>query len=169
MEQLFEVTSHYTYEELKRYNRFYRIRKVYPRILLFLLLMSALGVIVIFAGNQTIGLAIIAGLLLGIIVSIIIRAARLPKALKNMPMFDKAVTVRFYENRITAEYDNTRIEYDHARIKRVYETNDDFYIFAQSVGGIIIAKQNCSEQLSEYIRGLDPAKKKIQEMTDEKF
>ncbi len=160
MEQLFEVTSRYTYEELKRYNRFYRIRKVYPRIALFLLLMAALGVIVMIAGSAAIGWAIIVGLLLGIIVSIIIRAVGLPKALKNMPMFDKAVTVRFFENSVTAEYDNTRVEYDRARIKRVYETNDDFYILAQSVGGIIIAKQNCSEQLSEYIRGLAPARKK---------
>lgn len=159
MEQLFEVTTRYTYEELKRYNRFYRIRKVYPRLALFLLLMAALGVIVMIAGSAAIGWAVIVGLLFGIIISIIIRTVRLPKALKNIPMFDKAVTVRFFENRITAEYDNTRIEYDRARIKRVYETGSDFYIFVQSVGGIIIAKQNCSEQLSEYIRGLAPTKK----------
>ncbi len=169
MEQLFEVTSHYTYEELKRYNRFYRIRKVYPKMLVFLLLMAAPAIKIILSGYQKMGLAIIIGLLLGTIGYVVFNAVRLPKALKNMPMFDKIVTVRFYENFITAEFDSNRVEYDHARIKRIYETNDNFYIDARSFGSIIIVKQNCSEQLSEYIRELDPVKKKIQEMTDGKF
>ena len=58
-EPMFEVTTIYTYNELRRYDSFVlnKCRHYYLRLIVFMLAFAALGVITILCGAQMIGLS----------------------------------------------------------------------------------------------------------------
>ena len=157
LEPLFETTTQYTYSEIKRYHCFVlnHIMHYYLRLIVSVLSLAALGVIVMLCGLPEIGVMIIIGSAAGVLIRITVSCVNTPKQLMKSPMLDKTVNQRFYEDRITQEHGSNHTEYLFSSIKRVYETERNFYILIDTVGGIIIAKANCSEQLSAFIRELE--------------
>ena len=103
---------------------------------------------------------IVGGTVLGVAVRITVTAVRRPKQIAKTPLLDKRVTVRFYSDHLEDDNEYSHSKFEYSMITRVCETEKDFYIMISGVGGIIIAKPNCSDELMEYIRGLDPKKKK---------
>lgn len=159
---MFEVTTRYTYYELRRYDSFMlnKCRHYYLRLIVFMAVFAALGVIAILCGAQMIGFCIVGGTVLGTAMGITVTAVRRPKQIAKTPLLDKQVTVRFYSDHLEDDNDYSHSRFEYSMITRVCETEKDFYIMISGAGGIIIAKPNCSNELMEYIRGLDPKKKK---------
>ena len=96
-EQMYEVTTRYTYNEMRRYDCFVlnKCRRYYLRLIIFMLAFAALGVITILCGSQMIGFCIVGGTVLGVAVRITVTAVRRPKQIAKSPLPDKRVTVRF--------------------------------------------------------------------------
>lgn len=161
-EPMFEVTTLYTYNELRRYDSFMlnKCQHYYLRLVVFMLAFAVLGVITILCGAQMIGFCIVGGTVLGVAVRITVTAVQRPKQIAKNPLLDKQVMVRFFSNHLEDDNDYSRSKFEYSMITRVHETEKDFYIMISGAGGIIIAKQNCSDELMAHIRGLNPKKKK---------
>lgn len=63
------------------------------------------------------------------------------------------LTINFYSDRLeqVAEKGNVILRYD--EIYKIYETKMNFYILISAREVIIIAKENCRDELCEFIRG----------------
>ena len=154
MEPLFETTTHYTYSEMRRYDSFVlnRITYFYLRLVIVMLLLVACGVIVMCLGYQLVGITIMIGSLLGVALRIMITIATAPKRVGSSPMLNKTAILRFYADHMTKDNDNNHTEFDYNQIYRLRETERNFYIIIRGVGGIIIVKDNCSEELIAFLR-----------------
>lgn len=161
-ERKFEVTINYTYNELRRYDSFLlnKCRHYYLRLIAFAVVFAALGVIAVLCGAQLIGFCIAGGAVLGVAVRMTLTAAQRPRQIAKSPLLDNQVTVRFYSDHLENDNDYSHSKFEYSMITRVHETERNFYIMISGAGGIIIAKQNCSDELMDYIRSLNPQKKK---------
>ncbi len=154
MEPLFETTTHYTYSEMRRYDSFVlrRITYFYLRLVIGMLLLVACGVIVMCLGYQLIGITIMIGSVLGVALRIMVTVATAPKRIENSPMLNKTAVLRFYDDRITKDNGNNHTEFDYSQIYRLRETDRNFYIIIRGAGGIIIVKDNCTDELIAFLR-----------------
>lgn len=154
MEPLFETTTHYTYSEMRRYDSFVlnRITYFYLRLVIVMLLLVACGVIVMCLGYQLVGITIMIGSVLGVALRITVTATAAPKRISNSPMLNKTANLRFYADHMTKDNDKNHTEFDYSQIYRLRETERNFYIIIKGVGGIIIVKDNCSDELVAFLR-----------------
>lgn len=159
MELLFETTTSYTYNEMRRYESFILLRSYYPRLIALMLVFVAVGAVVMISGAEMVGTVLIIGTVAGIGLRMTVTAVNSPKRIMKHPLFDKTVTVRFFEEHFTMEHDNDHSETDYRQIHRIYETERSFYIIIEAIGGLIVTKKNCSEELAEFIRELSNNKK----------
>lgn len=162
MEPLFEVTTKYTYHEMKRYENYVlnHIAHYYLRMAAVILLFAAIGVALILFASGQIGAILLVGSVAGGILRLTIDAGRRSNQLMKNPLLDNLTTARFFEDHFTVDRDKNHTEFPYSQINRVCETDSNFYIMLTAAGGIIVTKKNCTPEVMEYIRGLAPAKKK---------
>ena len=160
MEPLFEVTTKYTYHEMKRYDSYVlsNIVHYYQRIAALVVTLAVIGVALILFASGPIGVMLLVGSLAGGVLGVTINAARRSKQLMKNPLLDELVTVRFYEEHFTVDCNKNHTEHDYSLITCIGETDSDFYIVLSSGVGVIAAKPDCSPELMEHIRSLIPAK-----------
>lgn len=154
MEPLFETTTHYTYSEMRRYDSFVlcRVTYFYLRLVIVMLALMAVGVIVMCLGHQLIGITMLIAAMLGVALRIMVTVMTAPKRINSSPMLNKTAILRFYDNHMTKDNDNNHTEFDYSQIYRLRETDRNFYIIIKGVGGIIIVKENCSDELIAFLR-----------------
>ncbi len=161
MEPLHEVTTKYTFYELKRFFEFYRkINYYWLRVSSVVLVFAAVGGLVILSGETMIGVVLVLGAALGFAMLVLKSRSLVADAVEKSNLMDKTVTIIFCDNRITLDYDRNHFEFLHSEITKHYETDTDFYIFMGKRGGILIPKPDCSSELSDYIRTLKPKEQK---------
>ena len=162
MEPLFEVTTKYTYHELKRYDSYVlnHIVHYYLRTAALIVMLAAIGVALILFASGPIGVMLLVGSVAGGVLGLTIDAGRRSRLLMKNPLLDKLTTARFFEDHLTIDRDKNHTEFPYSQIIRVCETDSNFYIMLTAAGGIIVSKKNCTPEVMEHIRGLAPAKKK---------
>ena len=63
--------------------------------------------------------------------------------------------VRFYEDRFEAQNDTSHGVHEYAKLYKVVETDDAFYLEVEMGHSVIIQKKNCSDELIAFLKTLE--------------
>lgn len=157
MEPLYTTQTANTYEEFKRWN--YALNKT-RFILLAILLLLFIGIM---AAYYLLHLISAATLFLSVFLAALIFAvfiALVSKTIKDTYYSNRSllkspvVSVNFYEDRLESDNKQQFSKYDYEDIFKILETKTNFYIMVSANTGIIIVKQNCSQELISFIQKL---------------
>jgi hypothetical protein len=159
MEPLFTTETAYTFEEFKKFNY-----KVMQKSVILIYSMLAAIVILVIGKSFFIDWSYIDTAL---IVAVIFIAAYFPfslnKKLKDTYNSNKVMTKTvarfdFFEDGFSEITENATGNFKYADLNKIIETQTNFYLMLAKNAGAIIVKENCSEELIEFIRNLKKQK-----------
>ena len=70
----------------------------------------------------------------------------------NKILADREETVSFYDDFLVADRGVLNVRYAYDKIYEVNESKTNFYIMLTAAEGLIILKENCSDELCEFVR-----------------
>lgn len=155
MEPLFETQTEYTYEKYLAFcnvlqNRIGHVRRLVIRVDILLILMS---VIFVCMDEPKISiLFLLTAILFPILININIKK-RARKAWDSNKAAQGIISrFKFYEDHVEQENSvgTSRLQYD--KLYDILEVDSAFYIMIANNQGFIVDKQNCSEELADFIR-----------------
>lgn len=85
-------------------------------------------------------------------------------------MISDKVKITFFDNYLIKESDNVEIRLNYKQVKKIIETENNFYIYGNNVA-VIINKEECKEEDEEFLRNINSKiyykKNKLKENKDE--
>lgn len=154
MEPMYVVTNKYTYEEHKKIllhstHATSRIKRSWLCTAIVITLFYAVTGYFIGYDVAFCGIAIGAALMAVVIMVNIKKSFYEDKLMAN-----KEETIRFYKDFLEAETTKSLFKLTYDNIKEIWETKTNFYITHGFSSKIIILKENCTDELIEFIRTL---------------
>ena len=155
MQPLFETDTVVTFEAYEKFSR--AIARNNKRILLYWFLIEAIWLILAGVwyslGNTIVALGV---LLVAFVIPFFIRF-RLRRMRRrswetNKMMHNAHVHYAFYEDYVEQIYESGNVKCEYAKLYRVLEAEDAFYLLVAVNQGWIVDKRNCSEELCAFIR-----------------
>ncbi len=70
----------------------------------------------------------------------------------NKKFYDIEQTIKFYENKLVRESENSYAEFEYGELGKIYEVRTHFFITQPDRKSICIRKENCSGDFREFIR-----------------
>lgn len=150
MEALYTVKNKYTYEEYRKFS--YYCSWYSSRVTIAVCIVIMLGFLV----NS-----IIKGYILPISVVVAFFVGfpffieySIKKAYKTHKAYEHEVTIRFFEEFIEGEVANSTTKVLYKNLYKTVETKTSFFIMMGNNQGFLVIKENCTEELCEFIRKL---------------
>lgn len=65
------------------------------------------------------------------------------------------MSFKFYDSYFTADCDRNHAEIEYSKIKKIHETDTNFYIMMSANDGMIVQKMKCTPELMMFLRRLE--------------
>ena len=109
----------------------------------------------IYRGNMVLGIFMI---VVGVAAPLMVRVGASSQSERDYEKIREAggteFTVNFYEDRFETISENARGVHEYAKLYRVVESEDDFYLEIEQGHSVIVQKKNCSAGLIAFLRTL---------------
>ena len=160
MQPLFEADTVVTFEIYEKFSKAMLRNKKGNTLRWFLLEVIWLVLAGVWYSLESKGMALImllVALVLPFFLKFRIAQVRRKSWESNRMMHNAHVHYAFYEDYVEETYESGNVKCEYAKLHRVMETEDAFYLLTAVNQGLIIDKAGCSEALCAFIRGIKPA------------
>lgn len=164
MEPLFSVDCIYTFEAYKKFNRtiYTKIAKYPIKFCIYIALLLALALFSMFVLRN--GMPIAIGIFVGTAVILVmipmLRKRSIKKAWDSNKLIRNAeYTINFYDTWFEQISENGTSKVEYSKLYTVIGDDSAFYLMISKNQGIMVSRQNCSEELAAFIESLDSYRK----------
>jgi len=156
MEKLYETKTKYTFEEYKKFN--YAISTSISKMPIKVIIIEVLFLLIAYMYMEqslhTTLVSVLCAIIFPIMIFMTINSNIKKTYNSNKTMRDMDVEFEFYKDYCLykCEIGENKIEYKN--LYKVIETKSNFYLMIAKNQGIILKKDNCSQELQDFIKKL---------------